>query len=479
MSEVQNRSQIYVDGAWRDSAGTGRIEVLNPATEQVIAEVSAGDAADVQAAVAAARAAQPAWAALSGAERGDFLGRIAKEIEAEFADLTAVAVADVGMPVDVAGPIQVGVPLFQFSNFAQLAATLDEPPQEVGPSLVVEEPVGVVGAITPWNFPFFQVSLKVGAALAAGCTIVLKPSEVAPLLAYRLADVVDRIGLPAGVFNLVSGGPEVGAALSSHPDVDLLSFTGSTATGKKIAVAAAENTTRVALELGGKSATIVLDDADLQSAVADALGKCFLNSGQICIAQSRLLVPASKVAEVEALVQAIAPAFTPGDPTQSGVVTGPLVSQAQREKVLAHVERAVADGARVVVGGTPAPQETGFYVTPTVLTDVSPDSAIAQEEVFGPVLVILPYETDDDAVAIANNSAYGLSGGVWSADTDRALAVAKRLQTGMVNINSGQYNPAAPYGGYKASGYGREGGVEGLKEFLQTKTINYPAPAEG
>lgn len=478
MAEVQNRSEIYVDGGWRASAASAVIDVVNPATEEVIAQVSAGDPADVDAAVAAARAAQPGWAALTGAVRGEWLGRIAKEVEAEFADLTQLAVADVGMPLEAAGPVQVGVPLFNFGHFAELAIALDEGDKEVGPSLVAHEPVGVVGAITPWNFPFFQVSLKVGAALAAGCTVVLKPSEVAPLLAYRLADVVDRIGLPAGVFNLVSGGPTVGAALAAHPDLDMVSFTGSTATGKLVAAAAAQNTTRVALELGGKSATVVLDDADLQAAVTDALGKCFLNTGQICIAQSRLVVPADRAAEVEALVQAIAPAFAPGDPTQPGVVLGPLVSELQRERVLDHVRRAVDDGARVVVGGAEIPHETGYYVSPTVLTDVSPDSAIAQEEVFGPVLVILTYESEEEAVRIANNSRYGLSGGVWSADTDRAVAVARQLQTGMVNINEGSYNPAAPYGGYKASGYGREGGIEGVREFLQTKTINLPMPPQ-
>ena len=345
--------------------------------------------------------------------------------------------------------------------------------------MVVEEPVGVVGCITPWNFPLFQVSLKVGAALAAGCTVVLKPSEVAPLLAHRLADIIDRVGLPAGVFNLVSGGPVVGAALAEHPGLDMISFTGSTATGRRVAAAAAENTTRVALELGGKSATIVLDDADMPAAVADALGKCFLNSGQICIAQSRLLVPSSRLAEVESLIPSIMPAFTPGDPTQPGVVLGPLVSQLQREKVLEHVNRAIVDGARVLAGSTEAPDQVGYYVTPTVLSDVSPDSAIAQHEVFGPVLAVLPYGGEAEAVAIANNSDYGLSGGIWSADVDRAVALARRIRTGMVNINSGSYNPAAPYGGYKKSGYGREGGVEGVKEFLQTKTINLPTPMEG
>lgn len=478
MSDVQDRSKIYVDGGWCSSAANELVDVVNPATEQVIARISAGHPADVDAAVSAARAAQPDWAALSGAERGEWLDQIAKEIEAEFADLAQTAVADIGTPIDVAGPVQVGVPLFNFGNFAEIARSLDTT-QQVGPSMVVEEPVGVVGCITPWNFPLFQVSLKVGAALAAGCTVVLKPSEVAPLLAHRLADIIDRVGLPAGVFNLVSGGPVVGAALAEHPGLDMISFTGSTATGRRVAAAAAENTTRVALELGGKSATIVLDDADLPAAVADALGKCFLNSGQICIAQSRLLVPSSRLAEVESLIPSIMPAFTPGDPTQSGVVLGPLVSQLQREKVLEHVNRAIVDGARVLAGSTEAPDQVGYYVTPTVLSDVSPDSAIAQHEVFGPVLVVLPYGGEAEAVAIANNSDYGLSGGIWSADVDRAVALARRIRTGMVNINSGSYNPAAPYGGYKKSGYGREGGVEGVKEFLQTKTINLPTPMEG
>ena len=469
---VLDRTLVYIDGAWSPSAGDRVIDVVNPATEKVIAQVAQGTAADVDRAVASAKAALPAWSALSPNERADHLQRVHEALTAQNDDLGQLISDDMGMPLAFAKMIQVGLPTFNFGHFAELARTFPFDGEVVGNSLIVREPVGVVGCITPWNYPLHQVALKVAAALAAGCTVVVKPSEVAPLSAYALAEVMHSVGLPAGVFNLVSGyGPEVGEELVVHPDVDMISFTGSTAAGKRIASLAGGLIKRVALELGGKSANIILDDADLTKAGADGVGKCYLNSGQTGSALTRMLIPRDRLAEAEAIAAATAAGYIVGDPQDASTVLGPLVSARQLDRVREYIATGLAEGARLVVGGAEPVQDTGFYVAATVFSDVTPDMTIAREEIFGPVLVLIPYDDEEDAIRIANDTAYGLAGGVWSGDPERALRVARRLRTGQVEVNGGAFNPAAPFGGYKQSGIGREGGSHGLEEFLETKAI--------
>jgi acyl-CoA reductase-like NAD-dependent aldehyde dehydrogenase len=339
---------------------------------------------------------------------------------------------------------------------------------------VVREPIGVVGCITPWNYPLNQIIAKVAPALAAGCTVVLKPSEVAPLNAFLLTEAIDEAGLPAGVFNLVSGvGPVVGEAIAAHPDVDMVSFTGSTRAGKRVAELAAATVKRVALELGGKSANVVLPDADLEKAVSAGVTNCYLNSGQTCTAWTRMLVPRDRLAEAEQVAAARAERYRVGDPLADGTNLGPLVSEIQRDRVRGYIEKGIAEGAKLVTGGAEPPDglEKGYFVRPTVFSEVTPDMTVAQEEIFGPVLSIIPYDTEDEAVEIANGTIYGLAGGVWSGDPAHAEQVARRLRTGQVDINGAMYNPLAPFGGYKQSGVGRENGRIGFEEFLETKSL--------
>jgi acyl-CoA reductase-like NAD-dependent aldehyde dehydrogenase len=388
-------------------------------------------------------------------------------------DLADLITHEVGMPRMLSQLVQVGLPLNSFASAAQVATDFTWE-QTVGNSLIVREPIGVVGCITPWNYPLHQIAAKVAPALAAGCTVVVKPSEVAPLNAFVLAEIMDEVGVPAGVFNLVTGfGPVVGEAIAAHKDVDMVSFTGSTRAGKRVTEVAAGTVKRVALELGGKSANVILPDADLATAVPVGVGKCFLNSGQTCSALTRMLVPRENLAEAEELARTTAETFTPGDPFDGSTRLGPLVSAAQRDRVRMYIDKGIGEGARLLTGGSDTPDglDRGFFVAPTVFSDVTRDMAIAREEIFGPVLVIIPYDTEDEAVEIANDTDYGLAGGVWSGDPEHAKAVARRLRTGQVEVNGGSFNPGAPFGGYKQSGNGREFGSFGLEEFLEVKAM--------
>ena len=470
---VNARDKIYIGGQWVQSAGTGVLEVINSTTEQVMGSVPEGTVEDVDNAVAAARSAFESWSQTSVQERADWMQRISEGLTARVDEIAELIAQEVGMPVKLSNIIQAGLPTTTFGSMPKLLAELQWE-EEVGNSLIVREPVGVVGAITPWNYPLHQIAAKVAPALAAGCTVVLKPSQVAPLNAALLADVIDEVGLPAGVFNLVTGrGSVIGEALARHPDVDMISFTGSTEAGRRVSEAAAGTIKRVALELGGKSPNVILEDANLEQAITDGVAKCFLNSGQTCSALTRMLVPRSRLAEAEQIAAAVAEQFKPGDPFESGTMLGPLVSEGQRKLVRDYITKGTEEGAKLVTGGVEPPQglEQGYFVRPTVFSEVTPEMTIAQEEIFGPVLAIMPYEDDEDAVRIANDSVYGLAGGVWSADEERAKRIARRIRTGQVEINGGAFNPLAPFGGYKQSGYGRELGRFGLEEFLQIKSL--------
>jgi aldehyde dehydrogenase (NAD+) len=474
---VQNRDRIYINGEWVPSSGSGTIDVINSATEEVMGHTPEGAPEDVDRAVKAAKAAFPAWSQRPVEERAAYLEKIAAGIQARMGEIGALVAQEVGMPVKLSGMIQAGLPLASFQSMAQIGRTFPFE-ERIGNSLVVREPVGVVGCITPWNYPLHQIAAKVAPALAAGCTVVLKPSEVAPLNAFVLAEIIDQAGVPAGVFNLVSGtGPVVGEAIAAHPEVDMVSFTGSTRAGRRVSELASPTVKRVALELGGKSPNIILEDADLQKAVADGVGKCYLNSGQTCSALTRMLVPRSRLAEAETIAKQVAEAFTPGDPFAEGTRLGPLVSETQRERVRTYIKKGVDEGAKLVTGGAEPPEglDRGYYVRPTVFSDVRNDMTIAQEEIFGPVLAILPYDDEDDAIRIANDTIYGLAGGVWSGDPEHAQRVARRIRTGQVEINGGGFNPLAPFGGYKQSGHGRELGKYGLEEFLEVKSLQLPA----
>jgi len=467
-----DRTQIFIDGQWTDSASTETIEVIDPTREERIGAVTAGTPADVDRAVAAARAALPGWAATAPARRADLLQAAGERFGARIDELGALIARDVGMPVKLAGPIQIGMPAKNLTAFAELARTYPFTGQTIGNSQIEREPVGVVGAITPWNHPVHQVVLKIGAALAAGCTAVIKPTEVTPLAVYELIDVLAEVGIPPGVVNLVSGyGPVVGQALAEHPGIDMISFTGSTRAGKQVAAAAAANITRVALELGGKSANLILGDADFDTAVVDGVRKCFLNAGQTCSALTRMIVPKDRIDEVTELAVEAARGFVPGDPLDPATMLGPLVSDTQRRRVIDYIAGAEVEGAKIALDGRKTEHDRGYFVGPTVLTGVRPEMTVAREEVFGPVLSILGADDEEEAIAIANDSDYGLSGAVWSADQDRAVAVARRLRTGQVDVNGGRFNAAAPFGGYKHSGIGREGGIFGLEEFTEIKSM--------
>jgi aldehyde dehydrogenase (NAD+) len=472
-TEPRTRDRLFVGGEWVEPATAETIDVINPTTEEVIGTIPAGAPEDVDRAAQAAREAFDAWSQIAREERAAYLQAIAAGLAERGDEIAATVSQELGMPIKLSKQIQAGLPTMTFSSMPQLMEQVAWE-EQVGNSLVVREPVGVVGAITPWNFPLHQIAAKVAPALAAGCTVVLKPSEVVPLNAFILAEVIEAAGLPAGVFNLVTGtGPVAGEAIASHPLIDMVSFTGSTRAGKRVSELASATVKAVALELGGKSPNVILDDADLEAAVPDGVAKCFLNSGQTCSALTRMLVPRANLGAAEQIAAAAAERFTPGDPFDPATRLGPLVSESQRERVRGYIEKGQAEGAKLVTGGGEAPEglERGYFVRPTVFSEVSPEMTIAQEEIFGPVLAIQPYEDEEDAIRIANDSRYGLAGGVWSADEERAKSVARRIRTGQVEINGGAFNPLAPFGGYKQSGHGRELGRFGIEEFLTAKSL--------
>ena len=470
---MKNYEKIYIGGEWVPPKGTGHFEVTNAATEEVIGRIPAGSPEDVDRAVKAAKSAFEAWSQTTPQERSEYLQKIQGGLAARTQEIAETIAAEVGMPLPLSTMIQAGLPTLSFGVNAQLAATFQYE-EQVGNSTVVREPVGVVGCITPWNYPLHQIAAKVAPALAAGCTVVLKPTEVAPLSAFILAEIIDEIKLPRGVFNLVSGdGPTVGEAIAAHPDVDMVSFTGSTRAGRRVSELAAKTVKRVALELGGKSANIILDDADFEKAVKVGVQNCYLNSGQTCSAWTRMLVPRSKLDQAAAIAKKAAESFTPGDPMKAETKLGPLVSATQRDRVRGYIKKGLEEGATLVTGGAEPPPglNKGYFIQPTVFSNVRNEMTIAQEEIFGPVLSIIPYDSEEDAIRIANDTVYGLAGGVWSANPERARRVARRLRTGQVDINGGNFNPMAPFGGYKQSGHGRELGKYGFEEFLQCKSL--------
>ncbi|MFG2939603.1 aldehyde dehydrogenase family protein [Streptomyces sp. NPDC048282] len=456
----------YINGRWCPPTTDDRTPVTDPATNLVVGSAPAGGTADVDAAVAAARAAFADWAATSRAERARLLGSLNQRLRLHAEELARLIETEMGAPGEFALSEHVGTPIAIIDDcVAQLAHEPDE--ERIGNSLITREPIGVVAAILPWNYPLYQLVAKVVPALAAGCTVVAKPAELTPLATHRFAELLDEVGFPAGVFNLVFGtGPLVGDAMSRHPDVDMVSFTGSTRAGSLVSQAAAPTIKRVALELGGKSASLVTPDADLEQAVTATVRYCMTNSGQCCNAWTRLIAPRSARDEVTRIAARVAAEIEPE--------LGPLVSRDQYARVQSYVAAGLDAGATLITGGPGHPDgrpENGNHAKATVFGDVRPDMAIAQEEIFGPVLVILSYDTLDEAIALANDSRYGLHGGVWAATTEAGLAIARRLRTGQVDVNGAEFNIAAPFGGYKQSGNGRELGRYGLEEFLETKAI--------
>ena len=467
----------FINGAWQQATNPAVFEVHDASTEEVMATVPQGTAEEAAQAVLAARAAFPAWSALSVEERCVYIDKIVAGLKARTDEMATAIAREVGMPIKLAKMVQVGGPVFNWGNAAKVARAYPYE-EKVGHSLVVREPIGVVGCITPWNFPLNQITLKIAPALASGCTVVLKPSEIAPVNAMLLAEIIHEAGLPAGVFNLVNGlGPVVGEVLASLPEVDMVSFTGSTRAGKRVAELAADTVKRVALELGGKSASIILPDADFEAAVKGSISACLLNSGQTCSAHTRMLVPQDRYDEVKSLAQAAIAKYTLGASLDEATRLGPVVSAAQRDRVIGFIQQGLAEGAELVAGGPDKPPfAKGYFVQPTVLR-VKPTDTLAKEEIFGPVLVILTYKDEAEAIRIANDSIYGLGGGVWSQDDAHAMRVARQMRTGQVDINGAPFNGNAPFGGYKQSGNGRENGRYGFEEFLEHKAIQLK-PAE-
>ena len=470
---MRDGSQLYIGGAWVDPAEPHEIEVVDPATEVAFAEVRGGSEADVDRAVAAAKEAFPTYATTSKAERIALLQRILDCYRAREDAIAETISKEMGAPISLAKSAQAPMGAMQLENAISVLTDFEFQTRR-GSSILIEEPIGVCALITPWNWPMNQICCKVAPALATGCTVVLKPSEVTPLSAILFTEALHEAGVPPGVFNLVNGaGPSVGETLASHADVDLVSITGSTRAGVAVARAAASSVKRVTQELGGKSANIILPDADLEAAVTHGVQKCFGNAGQSCTSPSRMFVHESRVAEAVSIATRVAESLQPGDPRDEDTAMGPVANAAQFERVQAMIRTGIDEGATLVCGGIgrPAGLDTGYYVQPTVFSDVRNDMTIAREEIFGPVLAILPYSSEDEAVEMANDSDYGLSGCVYAGDLEHAIAVASRLRTGQVHLNGAGADLSAPFGGYKKSGNGREWGPEGFREFLESKAL--------
>jgi aldehyde dehydrogenase (NAD+) len=467
------RDRLFIGGEWVAPSGQGTIDVVNASTEEVMGRVPEGTLSDVDRAVAAARSAFEVWSQVPVMQRAELCTAVSLRLQERSEELAALISSELGSPIRLSMMIQAGLPAIDFASMEHLVEHIPWE-QQIGNSLVVREPLGVVGAITPWNYPLHQISAKVAPAITAGCTVVLKPSEVTPLNAFVLAEAFEEVGAPPGLLNVVTGfGPVVGEAIAGHGGIDMVSFTGSTRAGRRVSEVASATVKKVSLELGGKSPNVILDDADLQRAVVDGMQKCLLNSGQTCSALTRMLVPRDALPVVEQIAAAAIAGTPVGDPFGEETMLGPLVSDVQRERVRGYIRTGIEEGARLIAGGPEAPEglDRGFYVRPTVFSDVTPEMTIAQEEIFGPVLAIMPYDDEDDAVRKANDTVYGLAGGVWSADEERAKRVARRIRTGQVEINGATFNPLAPFGGFKQSGHGRELGPYGIEEFLTLKSL--------
>lgn len=480
---VKSYDKLFIGGQWVAPEGTETIRVISPYTEEVIATVPDGTIGDINRAVAAARNAfdRGPWPRMAMSERAAVLAKIGERLGAELPELAEIITAEMGSPILFSQLAQVGAPMMVFNYFAELGGSYATDEVRTGvlspQVLVTKEPVGVVGAIAPWNVPLFLAAAKLAPSLLAGCTVVFKPAPETPLDAFRLAEIVAECGLPEGVLSVVPAGREVSEHLVTHPDVDKISFTGSTAAGKKIAALCGEQLKRCTLELGGKSAAILLDDVDLGTTLPMLMPNALMNNGQACIAQTRILAPRARYDEVvDAICQQVADAWPVGDPMDMATAVGPLVAARQRDRVEGYIAKGKDEGAIAKIGGNPSTQPHGWFVEPTIFSNVDNKMTIAQEEIFGPVLVVIPYDGDDDAVSIANDSNYGLCGSVFSGDNDRGLGIARQIRTGTYMLNSATpIDFATPFGGYKESGVGREFGPEGLESFFETKSINLPA----
>ena len=470
---MHTRDQLYIDGKWVQPIGTGSIDIINPATEEIIGKIPVGSKEDIDIAASAARIAFDSWSKSSIETRIDILNALSNALKERGEDIAQTITAEVGTPIGYSRVAMVGTPRVVSRSYAKILENFDWE-EKVRNSIIRKEPIGVCAFITPWNFPLHQIIGKVAPAIAAGCTMILKPSKEAPLSAFILADILHEIGLPSGVFNLISGhGSEIGNYMSSHPEVDMVSFTGSTGAGISVSEAAATTVKRVTLELGGKSANVALEDADPTLVAKKAIGACHQNSGQTCSALTRLIIPESMSDEVYEIIAEKNNSYTVGDPLEESTRCGPMVSLRQQKSVSKYIESGINEGATLISGGLGMPEgiSKGYYVRPTIFANVSPDMKIWKEEIFGPVLVITTYKSEEEALILANDSIYGLSGGVWSKDEERAIKFAKDMRTGQVSVNGGAFNVSAPFGGYKLSGNGRELGAHGLNEFLEIKSI--------